>query len=390
MPPKITERPDRPNTDRITPAEAKMQRFNIPGDIVQQSISLLKPEQQKTVRWFANWCRENQPDKTAMAALLKKPGGRGYYSYDSIYHVLTGSRIKQGGNVDPVITAMAAFQKIEDERANQIESGWISTRLGKLIFDRCRRAFLRNRILFIFGDSQIGKSENLKEYQRTHNHGETIFVEVPAGGTIGAFLKELGRRLNISTKIDQTQLRARIIKAFDSRMLLIADEAHRCLLDGRVGGLQVFDFLRELYNKAECGIVISLTNEGRDYLLKGPHSKQLQQIWRRRISPLQLPNVTPTDDLEKFAAAYGLEPAPESPVTVELEHYDDDGQLRKKRHSHIPLALQSTVNSEEGLGVWISILQDASDMAYAMKRKITWGAVIKAYCLAQAEAEMIR
>jgi len=226
--PKIQERPDRPTTERVTPVQAKMQRFAIPGDIVQQSIQSLPTDQQKTVRWFANWCRENQPDKTAMSALLKKPGGRGFYSYDSIYHVLTGSRLKQGGNVTPVITAMAAFEKLENERANQIESGWISTRLGKLISDRCRRAFLRNRILFIFGDSQIGKTENLKKYAKDHNHGETIYIETPSGGMLGTFLIELGRQLNISTKIPQAELRGRIIKAFDSNMLLIADELHRC------------------------------------------------------------------------------------------------------------------------------------------------------------------
>jgi len=40
------------------------------------------------------------------------------------------------------------------------------------------------------------------------------------------------------------------------------------------------------------------------------------------------------------------------------------------------------------IGVWLTLLQDAADMAREQRRPITWGAVIKAYCLSQADAEI--
>jgi hypothetical protein len=48
------------------------------------------------------------------------------------------------------------------------------------------------------------------------------------------------------------------------------------------------------------------------------------------------------------------------------------------------------VSSEEGLGVWLSILGDAREMAEEQKKDITWGAVLKAYCVSQADAEVWR
>lgn len=131
-----------------------------------------------------------------------------------------------------------------------------------------------------------------------------------------------------------------------------------------------------------------MTNEGRDELLHGTHKKTYEQIWRRRIAPLQLPNITPNDDLDLFAAAYGLPPASDKPLEVTVDCIEEDGSIKTRKHKDTSLNLQTTINRAEGLGVWITILQDAADMAQELGRQITWGAVIKASCQAQAEAEI--
>ena len=149
------------------------------------------------------------------------------------------------------------------------------------------------------------------------------------------------------------------------------------------------DFIRQLYNQAQCGIVISMTNEGKKALLSGTFAGELKQIWKRRIQPLQLPDIPPQDDLDLFSAAYGLEPASDTSITIEVELTNSEGRSRKKTYTDTSLELQTKVITSEGLGVWIMILQDASDIAQELNREITWGAVIKAYCNAQAEAEII-
>jgi hypothetical protein len=374
-------------TDPTTVIVPNNRRWSIPGDQIRRATSDLPKDQADLIWWFAGWCREQDLTRQELGKLLKKTGTNEYYSTDSIVQLLTGGRARRGENIQPVLDAIEGFRKVESKRAEQASSGFIQTRLFEEIERRCLKALARQRIMFIFGESQIGKTESLKEVQRRHNHGQTVYVETPTGGNVTHFIFALAKQFAIPTKQGaKAGLRDRVIESFDSRMLLIVDEAHRALRPGSISGLETFSFLRELWNRRQCGIVISLTNEGRDQLLQGPHAAQLAQIWRRRITPLQLPSVPPSDDLDRFAAAYGLPPAIAEPITIEVRTIGDDGIPRTVRHTEKPLDLQTRILREEGLGVWITILQDASDMARDQRKTITWGAVLKAACQAKADA----
>jgi hypothetical protein len=363
--------------------------FGIAGDVVHRATANLPDDQRENIRWFAAHCRAKNIGREEMSRLLKKPGGNDYYSYDSIYQVLTGRRTESGVSIDPLCNAIAAFRRVEGEREEQLVTGFIQTRLYDIIEARSMRCLLRKKIGWVFGDSQIGKSACGREIQRRHNHGQTIFVEVPTTANLGYFLGELANCLGIPPQQKHAELRRRILDSFDDRMLLIVDEGHRCFpRNGGIKGIAILDFLRELWNRRQCGILIMMTNEGRDQLLKGPHKKALEQLWRRRLQPLQLPNVPFQDDLERFAMAYGLAPASDETIKVMTEVLDNAGKPVKRSHEDNPLRLQNHVVTNEGLGVWLTLLQDAADMAREQRRPITWGAVIKAYCLSQADAEI--
>ena len=212
-------------------------------------------------------------------------------------------------------------------------------------------------------------------------------METPTGGNVNNFIFAVAKEFGIPTKQGaKAGLRDRVIESFDSRMLLIMDEAHRCLRPGSSVGLETFSFIRELWNRRKCGIAIVMTNEGRDAFIKGTHAPQLVQLWRRRITPLQLPNVPPDDDASLFAHAYGLPTATDADLKIIVNTYDESGREIPVEFSDNPLRIQREVLRTEGLGVWIGILQDAADMASEQKKPITWGAVLKAYCQAQADA----
>lgn len=370
-------------------AKSNNSGFNIPADRIRVAIQDLPDDQRDLVWWFGQWCQRHNLGRESLGRILRKPGSADYYSFDSIIQLLTGGRIRRGENIEPMLDAIAGLRKLEEERDVQTTSGFIETRLSREIWKRCRKALMRQRIAFIFGESQIGKSEALAKYAKDNNHGETVLIEMPSGGSVTSLIYTLAKHFNIPSKSGaKADLRQRIIDCFDSRMLLIVDEAHRALKPGSSIGLDSFSFLREIWNKRKCGIVVCLTNEGRDEMLFGPHAKILAQIWKRRITPLQLPSVTPDDDAALFAAAYGLPEAPEKAVTIEVLAYDEKSDIETLQHSESPLKLQREILKTEGLGVWIGILQDAADMAQESGRRITWGAVIKAACQAKAEAEI--
>lgn len=374
----------------IAQAASNSVRFRIPGDVIAQTVAELPDRERAAIRWFAGYCRTKNLSGDDAGQLIRQDSGRPY-SGDSVYQLFTGRRHKMGADTTPMIEAIEKFRaQIEGTRRDE-DTTFVQTRLGKAISDLCARALRKKRIAYIIGDSQIGKSRNLREYSRTHNHGETIYVEMPAGGRHADFRHELVRSLGLPIGMRECDARRRIIDSLDDRMLLIVDEAHRCLgRSGGMAGLQTLDFIREIYNRCGCGIVISLTNEGKKLLLEGPHKVALQQLWRRRITPLQLPTAVPADDLSLFAASHNLEPAPDKDITIDFKYYDDQGSQRTKKYTDNPLKLQLQVSSEEGLGVWLSILGDARDMAAEQKKDITWGAVLKAYCVSQADKEVWR
>lgn len=363
---------------------------NPPSAARQTDLSDITPlpaDQQETIRWFSDYCDRRSIPRSRMGTLLKKPGTNAYYSADSIVQLLTGGRARRGENIAPIVESIRHFRQLEETRSVQVTSGFRETRLFREIESRCKKALARQRIAWIFGESQIGKTVAFKEVARRLTPATACYVEMPTGGTVSAFIAALALRRGIPVpKRDRSGLRDAVIESFDDRMLLLVDEGHRALRPGSSAGLETFSFLRELWNRRQCGIAISLTNEGRDQLISGPHATQLAQIWRRRIPPLQLPSIPPDDDAALFAEAYGLPPAPDETIRIQVSAYNEKGDVITIDHKENPHHLQTRVLTQEGLGVWISILQDASDMAREQRKTITWGAVIKAACQAQADS----
>lgn len=376
-------------TSNSEPAVHKSRRFRIAGDVVAKACADMPDDWKAAVKWFTGYCRSRDLGKTELAQLLPKgSSGKDFYSFDSIYQLLTGRRKDAGTNIEPIMTAIIGFKEQVTGGPSKLgDSGFIHTRLYDVITDRCQRALKRNRIQFVFGESQVGKSECFKMYAASHNHGETIYLQTPHNGSLSAFLAELALVLGIPQQLYGSSLSRRIIDSFDDKMLLIVDDAQDALsYRFSPRGVAVFTFLKELYNRKRPGIVLSLTNEGRDLFKSGPHAKGLRQLWLRRIAPLQLPSIPFADDLDKFAIAYGLEPAVDEQVTIRTTIIDDDGVSRRREYTDSPLRLQTEVIKTDGLGLWKELLEAAADDARERKAKISWGAVIKAYCDDQGRA----
>lgn len=363
---------------RGTPQGAAKHRFRIAFDVVAAATADLDDKDREALRWVAQYGRAKNISHEEIAAKLKKPDGAAY-SGDSLYQALTGRREPE--QLKNLIAAIIKFRDIEEERAGQAETGFIATAISRRVFSACRRAFLRRKIVFIWGESQIGKTTALREYARLHNHGETVYVRMPTGGSLDSFMRELASVLGIPTGNRAEDLRRRINECFDDRMLLIVDEAHECLSEhySQKRGIRTLNYLREIFDRRGCGVVLSATNVFRDALLRGPHARNLRQLWLRGMAPLQLPDRPGQPDLAAFAAAYGLGPAPDELVAVRVSSLGNDGREQRETLERSPLALQNKVIAEYGLGRWNMVLQEASDMARERRKTITWSAVVSAH-----------
>lgn len=373
LPPPVASAPVAPEA-----AQPFAARFIIPADKIAQATADLPQGQREAIRWAAGYCRQRNLHHSDFASLLKRPDGAAY-SKDSVYHMFTGGRAESA--LVSMVEAIERLRRVEEARSEQVSAGFVETRLAKRIFQHCRRAFLRQKMVFLFGDSQIGKTEALREYARRHNHGETKYVRMPTGGALGEFLAEMRDMLGLPKGEAGTDLKRRIIACFDSRMLLIVDECEECIKEGprAVKGIDTLNFIREIHDKTKCGVVLAGANIFKKRLYQGHHSASLVRLVRRGMPPLQLPAVPSRADLATFAAHFGLPPAPEEIIGVRIVTWDDEGNERRVPVEKSPLALQTEQIRQHGLGRWLMLLTEASDTAREKRKTITWGFVLHAW-----------
>ena len=344
--------PGAPNP-RSAEALADRSLNRIPGYRVFEATKNLPEEQMLAIRWLHAHYYDSGKSLAEIGALIGYDGG----NVSKIFHA------KYAGDLDAVVAAIARYRKLVEERASINRAPYIETRLYRDIEECCQAALTYQKIVYIYGESQVGKTAALKHYEDKHNHGETIYVEMPPGGGLGAFCQALALRLRMSTDGNTTLLQGNILRSITSRNLLIIDEAAR-VFQTRVYGkqmLRTLDYIRALHDNTGCAIVLCGTNIFREQMQDRAMEKFLRQFNRRCLLRRQLPDVPSRADLNAFARHYGLDPA--------------GGDA---------LALQKQVVTEHGLGVWLTTLTAAARNATRQKKDMTWDHVIKAHAFFQS------
>jgi DNA transposition AAA+ family ATPase len=322
-------------------------RQQVAGDIVNNATKDLPDNQRSAIRRFHAYYVENALTLDEAAKLIRREGPTLSLVFNGQYQA----------KLDSIVEEIESFFTLQHRRGFGRKLEFIETSLTRRIWALCEAALEFQRIGFIFGDQQIGKSEALESFQRAHNHGNTIYTFVPAGGLLSDFLYVCAQALRISHNQRRSNLRQRIKDAIDDRMLLIVDELHLTVDDSASKrAVQTVEFIREIFNQKKCGLVCCGTNVFRDEMEAGDLQKILRQFKRRRLCTLQLPSVPTQEDLNTFAHAYGLKPA--------------TGDARK---------LQTDVIEHEALGMWLTLLRMASKVAAKSKQKMDWAHVLSAH-----------
>lgn len=327
------------------PAIAAMQRKQqTPGDVVYRATADLPEDQRSAIRRMHSIAVENDWSNAEVGEKLR-------VSDSAISLVFRGKYEAGLGNITK---AMRDFIQLHDSRREGRKLAFIRTKLYDEMETICDKSRTYQKLSFFFGDSQIGKSENLKYYKESHNHGNTVYVEMPTGGALIHFLTKLCDIFKIGAQGRETDMRRRILSAFDDRMLLIVDEAHRCIPDRSTGvprtAIKTVDFIKELFNERQCGVVLCATNVFLKAINEGEWSRTLEQLWRRRWCARQLPAEPSREDLNIFADSYGLPPSA--------------GAARD---------LEEEVIGQEALGRWLNLLRTAAVLAKTRKSpRMTW------------------
>ncbi len=341
--------PTTPDSPAFTSADANNERSlnRIPATKVVEVTERLPDEQRLALRWLHAHYWDSGESLAEIARAVGYDGG----TLSKVFHG------KYEGDLAAVTQAVLRFRRVTEERASIHRAPFIETKLYREIEQCCDAALTYQKLVFIYGESQVGKTASLEHYQQTHNHGQTIMVTMPPGGALSNFLAALAPKVRVGTNNRPTQMMQTITRALGPHNCLLVDEAARAFLNRtETGGLKTLDFIRELHDVSKCGVVLCGTNIFREGMESMALRKFLNQFNRRCLFRKQLPNVPTRADLNAFARHYGLDPA--------------EGEAQR---------VQRAVVGEHGLGVWLTTLMAASRKAANTKRTMNWSDVMKAH-----------
>lgn len=291
--------------------------------------------------WFFCLCREKAWSSRGAAAAL------GLNSPSTISRLFA---CNYGASVASLCERIERYKRTLEERGSANDMAWVETSVAKKVEAVCRAAWLSQSVAFIWGEPQTGKTYALQHYQLTHNHGQTKFIRIPASATIQLAAGEIARACAVSGDGEWSLIRQRIIKAIDSSNLIIVDEAHQLFVTAATRQAQkVLEFLREIHDRTGCGLVLCMTNMGRDCIETSNLAPVFKQLSRRGVVKLQLPDTAPLRDFLAIAEASGLG-TPEGQALETVKHIRVAG----------------------GIGVYCKYLQMARRLADNKEEALTW------------------
>jgi DNA transposition AAA+ family ATPase len=290
--------------------QEEQSRVSVPGDTVMTALTRLVTtgeidEQAKTaIWWFYGHVRDNGMSLADAGKCIDRDG-------TTVHRLFNG---RYGAKYDNLVAEINRYRKLASERSKRRDIGFIETSTWRKVSSVCRSALYDNMPAYIYGASQIGKTAALLEYQRRNNHGQTRYVRMPAAPSFPLAVYAIAEACYISIRHRHMDLRRRIMDALDDRTLLIVDEFHQAILNtSELGARKIVEFVREIYDRTGCGVVICGTKVLRDELERGRQCMVWDQFRRRGIIDLQLPDTPPKADILKIAAAFGLqEPDPDT------------------------------------------------------------------------------
>jgi DNA transposition AAA+ family ATPase len=345
--------------------------INIGANTVTRCTEHLPDDQKLLVRWLYTYARDQKWDWSELVQQSKLNQSTLWRVWTDKYRTPTHKYVGNGSNrqkvpipnggervsLAGVCEKVARLKGLIEEREAVIRTEFIETSVWDRVEWTCRRAFIRRKIGFIYGESQIGKTTCLKEYMRRNNHGQTRYVEMPPASGVQLMLKCIARALNVSPNTAFDNLLQDVIDALDDKMCLLVDEVHRVFTTYQKSSvMRCLDVLRHIHDQTKCGLVLCGTNVFKDQLQEGEFKKYLKQLQRRGLYETQLPEAPPREDLDLVSAHFGLPSA-----TGEAEE------------------LLEELANKEGFGVVITRLTDASELAANKKQKLAWEHFIKAH-----------
>jgi DNA transposition AAA+ family ATPase len=246
----------------------------------------------------------------------------------------TLSRVFRGVYGAEIESVIATLERARLTYAESVDNpDFIETSLARRLFATFDKTRALGNVSIVWGKMGIGKTAVATEYQRLNNHGKTLLVRFPAGATFAFFVAHVAKACGVATRSQsQLQQRQKIYQVLSAgKRLLIVDELHQAFLTTRSDtAVKCCEFLREIIDVSNCGLVLMGTKLLQESVFSGPHKDALAQLVDRGTVQIPLPDKATKSDVKAFLANYGLQfPHPEDPAAPILNDILVSHGLRK-------------------------------------------------------------
>ena len=340
-------------TKELTEAEIAANELNVtpgiqdPADKVRAGLKVLVAAKRlseadaELVFWFYSYGQDNR-------FTYKQLGEAIGMSQTVAYHIV---KCDYAASYKNIVAEILKLKKHVEEESKKKAIGFVETKTAHDIFRACEAALYDHMPTFIYGASQIGKTTALLEFQRTHNHGTTRYIRMGSRWSKSRFVEELAIVCKCyAGKVRTSELERRICGSLSDRNLLIIDEFHLALFATTdAHSREIMEFIRELFDRTGCAPVFSGTPVAQKEFEAGKYGKMFDQLRRRGIVKVTLPDVPPVRDINTFARSFDL-PVPTGTVLA---------GIKDMLHT-------------SGLGKFVKYLQKSYALAKAAKKPLDW------------------
>ncbi len=365
--------------DLLPTASNNYRGINIGGHTVTQSTEHLPEDQKLLVRWLytlardLKWTWEQIEEETGFDSSTLTRIFLDTYRQGKMKKVMRDGKEEKVPNPDAgkrislgdACQRIAKFKEVWLARQGILSTGFLETEVWGKVEWTCRRAFLRQKIGFIYGESQIGKSSCLIEYARRNNSGQTAYLELPPSAGVQLMTRKIAEALHVPSATCYERLIDDVVAALDKSKLLIIDEIHRLETTYQKGSfMRCMETLRYIHDQTKCGLVLCGTPQFAKQFETGTNAQFLKQLARRGLYVTRLPDWPSQKDLDLVTRSFGLEPTRDDAAHKRLTHLAKLG----------------------GFGVVFTRLQDASEIAAKKKERLHWKHFLKACDLVRKNA----
>lgn len=348
---------------------------NLAGDVVEAGIKKHQPQYHGDLRWWYRFSGDKKMTQAECATDLGVDGGT--YS-----RVMRGEYKNEAGQLLPppakMLSRIRVLRKQLRDEVEEASKHRVMTQTGKEIHQVCRKAWNDRQIAFIFGNSHIGKTENLLWFRDDNNHGATIYVDLQGVLGVQDLYREFARALQIGSDVSPTKLPNRVCATIDKSNLIIVDEFHAITHSYRKGSsIAMVNALKSIKDRTGCAMVICATDVGRTEIETGHDSKLLNQLWRRGVIKLHLPSALRVGDVRAVAKAHKLD-FPDVPKSTRKDLWK---HLREDHPNFEGLDVCERIAYSFGIKHLFSVLKDGRTVAEKEDRALEWQDVLEAQAI---------